>query len=114
MEPDDPFFGDETPVQLAFRESSPGEVIGAVSTVNADEVNEVDNTIWAGNVLTGRTLGMYGSNRIRGIGIGIDIADLTGSGLNAGNAMFVVDGLQRDIDKDRKSVVAGKSESVRV
>src|SRR3546814_326623 len=105
MEPDDPFFGDETPVQLAFRESSPGEVIGAVSTVNADEVNEVDNTIWAGNVLTGRTLGMYGSNRIRGIGIGIDIADLTGSGLNAGNAMFVVDGLPRDIDNLRLSEI---------
>src|SRR3546814_15343407 len=41
MEPDDPFFGDETPVQLAFRESSPGDVIGAVSTVNRSEERRV-------------------------------------------------------------------------
>src|SRR3546814_18758656 len=48
---------------------------------------------------------MYGSNRIRGIGIGIDIADLTGSGLNARNAMFVVDGLPRDIANLRLSEI---------
>jgi TonB-linked SusC/RagA family outer membrane protein len=88
-------------VDLAFRKAYKGNVVGAVSVVNANEVNYLDNTIYAGDALTGRTLGMLGSNTIRGIGIGLNIADITGSGLNAGNALFVVDGLPRDIESLR-------------
>jgi len=92
-------------VNLAFRKAYKGNVVGAVSVINANEVNYLDNTIYAGDALTGRTLGMLGSNTIRGIGIGINIADITGSGLNAGNALFVVDGLPRDIESLRLSEI---------
>ena len=98
-------FGSEPKIDLAFRKAHAGEVVGAVSTVRADEVNAYDNSIWADDVVTGRTLGMLGSNNIRGLGIGINVADLTGSGLSSGNALFVVDGLPRDIQSLRLSEI---------
>ena len=98
-------YGKEDLVDLAFRKAYLGDVVGAVSSVNANEINAVDNSIWAGDVLTGRTLGMLGSNNIRGIGIGINVADITGSGENSGNALFIVDGLPRDIGSLRLSEI---------
>ncbi len=94
-------YGNEPKVDLAFRKSFVGDVVGTVSSVKANDVNTYDNSIWAGDVLTGRTLGMLGSNNIRGLGIGINVADITGSGLNSGNALFIVDGLPRDIESLR-------------
>lgn len=90
---------------LAFRKAHKGDVVGAVSTVKADEVNKIDNTIWASDVLNGRTLGLLGSNNIRGIGINLSVADITGSGLNSGNALFIVDGLPRDLKGLRLSEI---------
>lgn len=98
-------YGSGENVQLAFRKAPKGNVIGAVSEVKASEVLEYDNYIWANDILTGRTLGMLGSNSIRGVGIGIDVADLTGSGLYSGNALFIVDGLPRDIDGMKASEI---------
>lgn len=98
-------YGSDEKVDMAFRKVHEGDVVGAFSKLNADKVNAYDNTIWAGDVLTGRTLGMLGSNSIRGIGIGIDVADATGSGLFAGNALFIVDGLPRDIESLRLSEI---------
>jgi TonB-linked SusC/RagA family outer membrane protein len=98
-------YGSEPKVELAFRKSHAGEVVGAVSTVRTDDVNTYDNSIWSDDVLTGRTLGMLGSNNIRGLGIGINVADITGSGLNSGNALFIVDGLPRDIESLRLSEI---------
>ena len=92
-------------VNLAFRQAYSGDVVGTVSKVDATHVRSYDNSIWADNLLTGRTLGMLGSNNIRGIGIGINVADLTGTGLNSGNALFVVDGLPRDITSLRLSEI---------
>ena len=94
-------YGTDEKVNVAFGKTFEGNVVGAISTLNANEINAVDNTIWAGNVMTGRTLGLMGSSSIRGIGIGIDVGDLTGSGLFSGNALFVVDGLPRDIQSLR-------------
>lgn len=99
-------YGSDEMVDLAFRKVHEGNVVGAYSKVNGDKVNAYDNTIWAGDVLTGRTLGMLGGNSIRGIGIGIDVADATGSGLFSGNALFIVDGLPRDIESLRLSEIA--------
>jgi TonB-linked SusC/RagA family outer membrane protein len=98
-------YENEDKVDLAFRKSFSGDVVGSVSKVNTTDIDTYDNSIWADNILTGRTLGMMGSNNIRGIGIGIDVADLTGSGLSAGNALFVVDGLPRDIQSLRLSEI---------
>ncbi|MEI7828210.1 MAG: SusC/RagA family TonB-linked outer membrane protein [Prolixibacteraceae bacterium] len=92
-------------VNLAFRQAFEGDIVGTVSKVNTTDIGQYDNSIWADNVLTGRTLGLIGSNTIRGIGIGINVADLTGSGLNSGNALFVVDGLPRDITSLRMSEI---------
>jgi len=80
-------------------------MVGAVSSLKASSINESDNSIWASDVLAGRTLGMLGNNNIRGIGISIDVADITGSGTLSGNALFVVDGLPRDIDGLRLSEI---------
>ncbi len=92
-------------VNLAFKKAYSGDVVGTVSKVNTTNIDTYDNSVWADNVLTGRTLGMIGSNNIRGLGIGINVADLTGSGLNSGNTLFVVDGLPRDIQSLRLSEI---------
>ena len=99
-------YDNDAKVNLAFRQAYEGDVVGTISKVNTTEVGSYDNAIWADNILTGRTLGMIGSNNIRGIGIGINVADLTGSGLNSGNALFVVDGLPRDITSLRLSEIS--------
>lgn len=92
-------------INIAFRKAFEGDVVGFVSSVNATSVNKVDNNSWASDVLNGRTLGLLGSNNIRGIGIGINVSDITGSGLNSGNALFIVDGLPRDIESLRLSEI---------
>jgi TonB-dependent SusC/RagA subfamily outer membrane receptor len=46
-----------------------------------------------------------GANNIRGIGVGIDVASETGTGTQSGNALFIVDGLPRDISTLRMSEV---------
>jgi TonB-linked SusC/RagA family outer membrane protein len=98
-------YENDAKVNLAFRKTFEGDVVGTVSKVNTTDIGKYDNSIWADNVLTGRTLGLMGSNNIRGIGIGINVADLTGSGLSSGNALFVVDGLPRDITALRMSEI---------
>jgi len=92
-------------VDVAFRKVNPTEIVGAVSVVDAVEVNSKDNTIWTNNVLNGRTLGMLGSTSIRGLGININTADITGTGTESGNALFIVDGLPRDINNLRFSEI---------
>jgi len=92
-------------VNLAFRSAFKGDVVGAVSTVNTTGVNTYDNQIFIDDILTGRTLGVLGSNNIRGLGIGINVADITGTGLNSGNALFIVDGLPRDIQSIRMTEI---------
>ena len=99
-------YDNDAKINLAFKKAYEGDIVSTVSKVNTGEIGKYDNAIWTDNVLTGRTLGMLGSNNIRGIGIGINVADLTGSGLNSGNALFVVDGLPRDITSLRMSEVA--------
>jgi len=92
-------------INLPFRSTYKRDIAGAVSNLNASEINEIDNTIWVSDALAGRTLGMLGNTSIRGIGIGIDVADITGSGLLWGNALVIVDGLPRDISSLRLSEV---------
>lgn len=98
-------YGENNKVDVAFGRVYQGDVVGAVSSLDASEINAIDNTTWAGDVLTGRTLGLLGSNSIRGIGININVASLTGSGLESGNALFIVDGLPRDIESLRLSEI---------
>jgi TonB-linked SusC/RagA family outer membrane protein len=87
------------PVNLAFRTTSKGNVIGAASGYQISKISQYDNTIWAGGILTGRALGMLGSNNIRGLGISFDVGAITGT--NTGTAMAVVDGLPRDLNSIR-------------
>jgi TonB-linked SusC/RagA family outer membrane protein len=92
-------------VNLAFRRANKGDVVGSVSVVNTAEVDEYDHNIGVSDILFGRTVGMLGSHSIRGTGIGIDVASLTGSGYRQGNALFIVDGLPRDINYIRTSEI---------
>ena len=92
-------------VNIAFRRTKPAEVVGAVTVVDAVDVNAKDNTIWTNNVLNGRALGMLGSTNIRGLGININVSDITGTGSESGNALFIVDGLPRDIENIRLSEI---------
>lgn len=105
LERDAFMYGIDDQVQVAFRKKKKGEVIGFVSEVNTEKIKSYDQTIWANDILAGRTLGLYGNNSIRGIGIGINTADVTGSGLESGNALFIVDGLPRDIRSLRSSEI---------
>ncbi len=105
LESDPLVYGDRDLVKVAFDEKKKGEIVGFVSDVNIGEINAHDNIIWANDILAGRTLGLLGNNSIRGIGIGINTADITGSGLSSGNALFIVDGLPRDIQSLRSSEI---------
>jgi TonB-linked SusC/RagA family outer membrane protein len=92
-------------INVAFGKKSKTDITGSVTSTDLDRANRLDYHVWGSNILTARTLGMIGSNNIRGIGVGIDVADLTGSGLQSGNTMYVVDGLPRDIDGLRMSEI---------
>jgi len=92
-------------INVAFGKTSRQALTGAVTVLDAAEISKYDNNIWVSDIIAGRALGMLGNNNIRGVGIGIDVSNLTGSGLFSGNAMYVVDGLPRDIEGLRISEV---------
>ena len=98
-------YGKADQIDLAFRKSKKGDIAGAVSVINPVEIGTYDFNVWAGDLLNGRTLGMLGSNSVRGLGIGIDVSSLTGSGPLSGNALYIVDGLPRDISNMRASEI---------
>ncbi|MEX0929987.1 MAG: SusC/RagA family TonB-linked outer membrane protein [Balneolales bacterium] len=99
------YYRSDDKVQLAFRKANKGNLVGSVSTADPTEINSYDNNIWAEDIMTGRTLGLMGSNSIRGLGIGIDVSSITGTGSFSGNALYIVDGLPRDIDYIRASEI---------
>ena len=68
-------------------------MVGVVGTLNADRINEDDNTVWVSDVFAGRALECL-ETPIFGE-LGSTLTDLTGSGTLSGNALFVVDGLPR-------------------
>ncbi len=105
METVEYLYGKDKKVNLAFRKVHEGNIVGAVSIQRTSEIADIDFSIWGNDILMGRTVGMLGSNNIRGIGININVADITGSGLNSGNALFIVDGLPRDIESLRLSEI---------
>lgn len=92
-------------IHIAFQKIEEKQSVGAVFSLNANEILGYDNVIWASNAFSGRTLGMIGNDNIRGIGIGINTAGITGTGLTTGNALFIVDGLPRDIESLRLSEI---------
>ncbi len=74
-------FGEKDDVNVAFGKVKKGNLVGAISVMEPDEIVEFDNYQWLSNALEGRITGMRGSSNIRGIG----------------TPMFIVDGLPRDI-----------------
>ena len=98
---------EEKTVDLAFRTVSVEDAQGFYSKVEVSGIEGYDNVIYASDILTGRAsaVGVRGSNNIRGIGIGIDMSSLTGTGSRSGNALTIVDGLPRDIDNLRASEI---------
>ena len=98
-------YGEDDIVEMAFGRRFEGDIVGAHSKVNARKVMDYDFSTWGNNVMAGRTLGMLGSNNIRGLGIGEDVAAETGTGAMYGNALYIVDGLPRDIQSLRLSEI---------
>ena len=92
-------------VNLPFRKISKDEVVSAVSVLDVSKIGRYDNNVWVNDATTGRIIGLMGANNIRGIGVGIDVASETGTGTQSGNALFIVDGLPRDISTLRMSEV---------
>lgn len=74
-------YGQRDQVRIAFGNIKKGDVVNAVSVLDPKELRRFDNTQSITSALTGLMPGMLGSSNIRGIG----------------PAMFVVDGLPRDI-----------------
>lgn len=95
------FYGNNDMVNLPFRQVKKGDVIGAASGYNIDNISSYDNSIWLDGVLSGRSLGMLGSKNIRGLGIGIDVGASLGT--NSGSALVIVDGMPRNISGIRLS-----------
>lgn len=94
-------------VHLPFHTEKERDVVGFVSNLDMADLNSYDHTIWLGNMLQGRLLGVIDATRMRGIGRGITVEDLTNSG--TGTLTYVVDGLPRDINDMRASEVASIS-----
>ncbi|WP_165940142.1 SusC/RagA family TonB-linked outer membrane protein [Dyadobacter psychrotolerans] len=74
-------YGERDAVQIAFGKVKKGNLVNAVTVFDPKELRKYDNTQSISSALTGLIPGMLGGSNIRGIG----------------NAMFVVDGLPRDI-----------------
>ena len=51
-------YGSDDRVNLAFRKSYEGDVVGAVTRIKANELLEYDNTTMASGILAGRALGI--------------------------------------------------------
>ncbi|MDD2283876.1 MAG: SusC/RagA family TonB-linked outer membrane protein [Paludibacter sp.] len=68
-------------VNIAFGKTLRQNLVGATSYINTDAITKIDNVQLISEALIGRIPGLFGSNNIRGIG----------------NALFIVDGLPRDI-----------------
>ncbi|MDD4490474.1 MAG: hypothetical protein PHD30_08260, partial [Paludibacter sp.] len=68
-------------VNIAFGKAQRQHLIGATSFINTDAVIKYDNVQTISEAMLGRVPGLLGSNNIRGIG----------------NALFIVDGLPRDV-----------------
>ena len=83
------FFGEKNDVNIAFRKIKQKDLVGAVSVLNPEEIAAYDNDIMLSNALMGRIPGLYGSSNIRGIG----------------SALFIVDGMPRDISTIKMSEV---------
>ena len=81
-------YSEDDKVNLAFRKSYQGDVVGSVTKLDVGEIQKYDHTLRLIDVIAGRSLGMLGSDRIRGLGRGITIEDITGSG--SGRAVFIV------------------------
>ena len=67
-------------IHIPFGKTTRRELTGTVNAVNVEEFIRYDNTQSVYDALAGRISGMMGSTNIRGIG----------------NALFIVDGIQRD------------------
>jgi TonB-linked SusC/RagA family outer membrane protein len=74
-------YGEKDNINIAYGKVKKGNLVGAVSVLEPDEIVEYDNYQWAASALEGRTLGMRGSSNIRGLG----------------TPLFIVDGLPRDV-----------------
>ncbi|MGX5817232.1 SusC/RagA family TonB-linked outer membrane protein [Chitinophaga lutea] len=96
-------YTEEGKVNLPFRKLYQGDVVGSVVKLDIADIQQYDHTIRLLDVLSGRVLGLHGSDRIRGLGRGIAVEDITGGG--TGRVVFVVDGLPRDIEVMRLSEV---------
>lgn len=96
--------GDEL-VKLPFHQLRKDEVVSAVGVLDVSKIGQYDNNVWINDATTGRIIGLMGANNIRGLGVGIDVASETGTGTRSGNALFIVDGLPRDISTLRMSEV---------
>ncbi|MGV8136634.1 MAG: SusC/RagA family TonB-linked outer membrane protein [Mangrovibacterium sp.] len=74
-------FGEKDIVNTAFGKVKRGTLINAVSVLEPDNIRQYDNIQKITEALSGRLPGLLGSSNIRGIG----------------SALFIVDGLPRDI-----------------
>jgi len=83
-------YGERDDINIAFGKVKKGDLVGAVSVIEPDEIIEYDNYQWLSSVLEGRITGMRGSSNIRGIG----------------TPLFIVDGLPRDISNLTMNEVA--------
>ena len=74
-------YGEKNAVNIAFGKAKTGDLVNAVSVIKPSDILKYDNIQSISEALNGRVPGMLGSSNIRGIG----------------SALFVVDGLPRDI-----------------
>jgi TonB-linked SusC/RagA family outer membrane protein len=91
-------------VHLTFNTVKANDVIGFVTPLNAEKITKYDHTIWLNNVYSGRTLGLLGTQPIRGLGRGIGVTEISGNPYS-GHPVIIVDGLPRNPDNIRLSNV---------
>jgi TonB-linked SusC/RagA family outer membrane protein len=82
--------GGEDEVNVAFGKMKMGNIVNAISVIRPDNIRKYDNIQSVSDALTGRVPGLLGSSNIRGLG----------------NALFIIDGVPRDINSINMSEVA--------
>ncbi len=95
------YYDNNDMVNLPFRSVKKGDVVGAANSYNVSDIHSYDNSIWLNGIMSGRAIGMLGSNNIRGLGVSLDVGAIIGT--STGTAMVVVDGMPRDINGVRLS-----------
>jgi TonB-linked SusC/RagA family outer membrane protein len=89
------FYGEKDVVNIAFGKKKRGDIVNAVSALDAREISKYDNSQSIADAILGQVPGLLGSNNIYALGNSTQLS----------STLTIVDGLPRDISTIKMSEV---------